>query len=1578
MSPAMVDFRSPALDSSKLQSSGHGSDTSVADRIPSFPSHTIFRSGGIPEPSPLMDRLNLGQGVSLPDPPFGSSSSSSEKLSVPRFRKPRKHSGTSWAKPATVASDSGAPLDRAEDSVSHSVREKLHGWKPFTPDASSQSSSGAGFVFGACSSRSIPSSSNTVFDNSSGNPGSGIFVFGSGIEKGSNPSRSSSQSSSAQSLPSAESAKFEGTATILGAGTSSGSNVKNIGTGLPRNDSVCSLGGDNVCSDAGVFVFGSRTKKNDNSVDDLLHEQTERTRKIDLGVSSNVDCQISSMHSNESSIFSSSKLPEELRKHKIIASDENASKDAGAFVFGIGVNMSACASKSSSSSASESSFSKLPEKMEKLSLHRSAYEVHEDSKSGVFVSESSAKHAQFGTTFPGLNEGGFSMFPGELKNQNLQSLGNDEHGSDNHGVFVFGVQKKANSGKSSSVKFDESLISKLPDEIAKMKLSCLGNDDNSQKSFSKFSRELKNQNLQSSGNEEHESDNHGVFVFGVPKKANSGKSSSVKFDDSLISKLPVEVGKMKLSSSGNDDSSQKSKPVDILNQHDNKSAFVSFDFTSQSGEEDHGLISKLPDEIGKLKLSSSGNGDNSQKSKPVNIFNQHDNNSAFVSSNFTLPSGEDHGSRVSPLQAHNSCGLNGETTSFPSPVPGFQSSGVDFCFPGMHAGSETPIMEFRSEKQDTSMLTKENLFNGPHKSMTFSMKKEDYKGLRLKKKRGKAKQSTPIPKQFVPTDKEGLDQEQDSTCRYSPMDYSPYQETLVSSHCSREESVASDESIHFGSKCTSNDARRSCSVDRNEGELLTSSAHFCANEGPLETGASECGLRFPSPRHFTSENSWVDPGLQKENLAAKNEAFGSDILKNSSSMESESFSYYPSIKHSTYEGSKGFTFASNCKDDAQSNFLFAATSSVQGSSSESRRTYRRRSRVKGAQDSHPNVKVPLAFAPSNLFLFTNSYAPTGPEQEQKGSGDGERTGKYNATKPNEESVTTAAASVTSEEICEKWRLRGNQAYADGNLSKAEDYYSRGVDSFPLKEVSRRYSRALMLCYSNRAATRMSLGRLREALRDCKMAVAIDPSFLRARVRAGNILLSLGEPADALKHFEKVLQIDKEAKSDQKIILEAVDGLEKIQKLNDLVDQSSIFLAKRTPDDASRALEIISEALTFGPYSETLLEMKAEALVKTRNFEEAIQICEQTLELAEKNAVVDDLDSEDDQNKSFERSSARLWRWRIISKSYFCLGKLEEANELLKKHEKVKPFVDKYWNRYPESSASFPATVCELLRLKTAGNDAFQAGKHLEAVEYYTAALALNTESRPFTAICFCNRAAAYQALGQITDAIADCSLAIALDSNYRKAISRRATLHEMIRDYGQAATDLQNLTSLLEMSSDDKSSANGTLARSSSSTSDLNQARIRLCTVEEEARKGGALDLYMILGIERSCSAADVRKAYRKAALRHHPDKAGQFLARNENGDDRVWREVAEEVHTNADRLFKMIGEAYTILVDASKRLQYDTELELRTSKKTTGSYGGSCSPGTPASSHSSQFERSTDPRNWRSYGSARRQWSNR
>eukprot|EP00045_Choanoeca_perplexa_P008394 m.77631 g.77631 ORF g.77631 m.77631 type:complete len:263 (-) comp14477_c0_seq1:2442-3230(-) len=62
---------------------------------------------------------------------------------------------------------------------------------------------------------------------------------------------------------------------------------------------------------------------------------------------------------------------------------------------------------------------------------------------------------------------------------------------------------------------------------------------------------------------------------------------------------------------------------------------------------------------------------------------------------------------------------------------------------------------------------------------------------------------------------------------------------------------------------------------------------------------------------------------------------------------------------------------------------------------------------------------------------------------------------------------------------------------------------------------------------------------------------------------------------------------------------------------------------------------------------------------------------------------------------------------------------------------------------------------------------------------------------------------------------------------------------------------------------------------------------------------------YELLGIERSATGADIKKAYRKAALIHHPDKnPGQ-----------------EE---QAASMFKLVSEAYDVLSDPDKRDVYD------------------------------------------------------
>ena len=63
-------------------------------------------------------------------------------------------------------------------------------------------------------------------------------------------------------------------------------------------------------------------------------------------------------------------------------------------------------------------------------------------------------------------------------------------------------------------------------------------------------------------------------------------------------------------------------------------------------------------------------------------------------------------------------------------------------------------------------------------------------------------------------------------------------------------------------------------------------------------------------------------------------------------------------------------------------------------------------------------------------------------------------------------------------------------------------------------------------------------------------------------------------------------------------------------------------------------------------------------------------------------------------------------------------------------------------------------------------------------------------------------------------------------------------------------------------------------------------------------------DYYEVLGVDRNASAEDIKKAYRKLAIKYHPDK---------NPDNK-----------EAEEKFKEAAEAYSVLSDADKKARYD------------------------------------------------------
>src|ERR1044071_4390476 len=63
-------------------------------------------------------------------------------------------------------------------------------------------------------------------------------------------------------------------------------------------------------------------------------------------------------------------------------------------------------------------------------------------------------------------------------------------------------------------------------------------------------------------------------------------------------------------------------------------------------------------------------------------------------------------------------------------------------------------------------------------------------------------------------------------------------------------------------------------------------------------------------------------------------------------------------------------------------------------------------------------------------------------------------------------------------------------------------------------------------------------------------------------------------------------------------------------------------------------------------------------------------------------------------------------------------------------------------------------------------------------------------------------------------------------------------------------------------------------------------------------------DYYAVLGVPKTASQAEIKKAFRKLARQHHPD--------------------AKPGDTAAERRFKEVNEANEVLGDADKRKQYD------------------------------------------------------
>lgn len=367
---------------------------------------------------------------------------------------------------------------------------------------------------------------------------------------------------------------------------------------------------------------------------------------------------------------------------------------------------------------------------------------------------------------------------------------------------------------------------------------------------------------------------------------------------------------------------------------------------------------------------------------------------------------------------------------------------------------------------------------------------------------------------------------------------------------------------------------------------------------------------------------------------------------------------------------------------------------------------------------------------------------------------------------------------------------------------------------------------------------MSNGQYVLALDDCNEAAKLDPDNAKILLRLARIYTGLGRPEEATSTFARISPAPS-AKDTQP----AKDMLQHVQSAKDALQRgSAMSMVLYALDQAERGL---------GPGASKPRKwqlMRAEAYIKMGKENALGEAQNIAMGLLRSNS---------------QDPEALVLRGRVL----YGQGENDKAIQSFRMAISCDPdFRD---------AVKWLRIVQKLDRMKEEGNVEFKAGRHQAAIAKYTEALEVDPDNRSINAKILGNRALSKNKLKQYDEAIADAERAYALDPNYTKARRTKATALGLSGRWEDAVKEWKEIA---ELNPEDRSI----------------QTEIR--KAELELKKAQRKDYYKIMGLEKDCDANDIKKAYRKLAVKLHPDK---------NPGD-----------ADAEAKFKDLSEAYETLSD--------------------------------------------------------------
>lgn len=462
--------------------------------------------------------------------------------------------------------------------------------------------------------------------------------------------------------------------------------------------------------------------------------------------------------------------------------------------------------------------------------------------------------------------------------------------------------------------------------------------------------------------------------------------------------------------------------------------------------------------------------------------------------------------------------------------------------------------------------------------------------------------------------------------------------------------------------------------------------------------------------------------------------------------------------------------------------------------------------------------------------------------------------------------------------------------SDGSISPATNLREAGNEQFKaanFEEAINCYTQALKLepdnsaVLSNRAAACLMLGDWDQALEDSREAVRLDDDNAKAIERQARTYLLLDRLKDSAELCRQKVQRLGEARSKQKEWEGFMATTYRISHHMGTIREIENVLRDRSKAESEQSAstlisllgemrQLLSEHEARSPWGRRLRlnHVKAQLYAlpgrsgqpEERRRKWAEEACEEAAKLVAEDA-----------------NSAEYLHW--WARSLLRRGQRQDAREGFKMAMRAN-------DGEHQASEDLLDSIKLVERNKEQGNEAFQRQEWEPALQHYDVAIQADRLrlDADFSAALFCNRSAVRSKKGQTTSALADVTEALAISPGYTKALFRRGILYMELERYRNASTDFEQVA---------KTSPNF----------------VGLASWRARARRWAARppprNHYAVLGLGFEATAAEIKKAYRAAALKWHPDK------NPERGE-------------KAEKMFKDIQEAFETLSDPAKRRDFD------------------------------------------------------